>query len=239
MNQLPPYQSIYNAPSGEMQEEIQRGFITRVYGWMTLGLAMTALSAFALLAIPGLLEALFSNSFLFFGILIGELALVVVLSAAVNRMNSTVAGMLFVAYAMLNGVTIAMLMLMYTASSVAITFGITACTFGIMTLFGYTTRRDLTRFGSLLIMGLIGILIASLANMFLKNSAIYWVTTYIGVLIFIGLIAYDTQRLKRMALGLGEDGQVVQKASILGALALYLDFINLFIRLLRILGKRR
>ncbi len=146
---------------------------------------------------------------------------------------------MFAGYAVLNGVTLSVLTLVYTASSIATAFGITACTFGIMTLFGYTTQRDLTKLGSLLIMGLIGVLLASIVNIFLGNSAIYWITTYLGVLIFVGLVAYDTQKLKRLSLGVSQDGQMAQRASILGALTLYLDFVNLFLFLLRILGNRR
>lgn len=231
--------SIYNVQSGEMQAELQRSFITRVYAWMTFGLLVTAGAAFVTLTVPGLLQLLVSNTLIFFGLLIAELVLVVVLSAAVGRMSPAVAGLLFTGYAVLNGVTLSFIMLVYTATSVAVTFGVTACTFGIMTLFGFTTQRDLTKLGSLLIMALIGLIIASVVNIFLSSSAVYWITTYAGILIFVGLVAYDTQKLKRMSLTLGEDGQVAQKASIIGALALYLDFINLFLLLLRLLGRRR
>ncbi len=233
------YPSIYNNQASEMQAEIQRGFITRVYAWMTFGLVLTALAALFTLSVPGLLQAIMTSPFLFLALIGGELLLVVVLSAAVNRLSSVSAGLLFFAYAILNGVTLSVILLLYTRSSIAVTFGVTACTFGIMTLFGYTTHRDLTRLGSLLIMALIGMILATLVNLFFNNPAVYWITTYLGILIFVGLVAYDTQRLKRLSLGLGEDGQIVQKASILGALALYLDFINLFLLLLRILGRRK
>jgi FtsH-binding integral membrane protein len=211
----------------------------RVYAWMAFGLLMTAGAALFTISTPGLLMAIVTNRILFLGLLGGELLLVVVLSAAVNKVSAVMAGLLFFGYAVLNGVTLSVLILLYTQSSIAVTFGVTACTFGIMTLFGYTTQRDLTRLGSLLIMALIGLVLASLANLFFNNPAIYWIITYAGILIFTGLVAYDTQKLKRMSLGLGEEGQVVQKASILGALMLYLDFINLFLLLLRILGKRK
>jgi FtsH-binding integral membrane protein len=234
-----PYISPYNLPSEEEQSDIQRGFITRVYGWMTAGLVITTLAALATISTPGLMLAIARNQILFFGLMIAELGLVVGLSALINRMSPALAGILFGVYAALTGVTFAFLLVIYTASSVAVTFGVTAATFGIMTLWGYTTRRDLTRFGSLLVMALIGLILASVVNIFLKNSAIYWITTYVGILIFVGLIAYDTQKLKRMSLGVSADGQVAQKAAIIGALGLYLDFINLFLMLLRILGKRR
>jgi uncharacterized protein len=235
----PQVPSIFNNQASEMQAEIQRGFISRVYAWMTFGLILTAAAAFVTVSIPELLMAIVTNRILFFGLVIGELVLVMVLSGAINRFPPAVAGLLFAGYAVLNGITISILMLIYTEASIAITFGVTACTFGIMTLFGFTTQRDLTKMGSLLIMALIGIVLASVVNIFLNNPAIYWITTYVGVLIFIGLIAYDTQKLKRMSLTLGEDGQIAQKASIMGALALYLDFINLFLLLLRIMGRRK
>jgi uncharacterized protein len=235
-SQLP---SAFNLQSSEMQAEIQRGFLMRVYAWMTFGLVITAVAAFFTLAIPGVLEMLFSNRFIFMGLLVGELVLVVVLSAAINRFPPAVAGLLFSGYAVLNGVTLSLLALVYTSSSIAITFGVTACTFGIMTLFGYTTQRDLTKLGSLLIMALVGMVLASLVNLFLNNEAVYWIVTYVGILIFVGLVAYDTQKLKRMSLSLGDDGQLTQRASIMGALALYLDFINLFLLLLRLLGRRK
>jgi FtsH-binding integral membrane protein len=235
----PQIPSIYNTPSADVQEEIQRGFITRVYGWMTLGLVITAAAALLTFSNEMLFTAILTNRWLFIGLLGGELLLVVVLSAAVNRLASPVAGLLFALYAALTGVTFSVLMLVYTGDSILITFGVTACTFGIMTLFGFTTHRDLTKMGSLAIMALIGILLASVVNIFLNNPALYWIVTYVGILVFIGLIAYDTQKLKRMSLALGDDGQVAQKASIMGALTLYLDFINLFLMLLRVLGRRR
>jgi FtsH-binding integral membrane protein len=206
---------------------------------MTLGLIVTAVAAFLTFTNEMIFNAIFSNRLIFYGLLGGELVLVLVLSAAVNRLSAPVAGLLLALYAALNGVTFSVLTLVYTGDSILITFGVTACTFGIMTLFGFTTQRDLTKMGSLAIMALIGILLASVVNIFLNNPAIYWIVTYVGILVFIGLIAYDTQKLKRMSLTLGEDGQVAQKASIMGALTLYLDFINLFLMLLRVLGRRR
>ncbi len=229
----------YNNQTTTMQEEIQHSFIMRVYGWMTAGLIVTAMAALVTLSVPGLLEAIVSNMIVFLGLIILELVVVVVLSRAINSFSPTVAALIFAGYAALNGVTLSIVLLVYTETSAFLTFGITACTFGIMTLFGYTTKRDLTKLGSLLIMALVGMIIASLANLFFQNSIIYWVVTYVGILIFIGLIAYDTQKLKRMALTVSGDGGLMQKASILGALALYLDFINLFLLLLRIFGRRR
>jgi hypothetical protein len=235
----PPIPSIYNQQALQAQEEIQRQFITRVYAWMTFGLICTAAAAWFTISVPSLLLAIVSSRFLFLGLILGEFALVVALSAAVNRLSPLAAGALFVGYAVLNGVTLSILVLLYTASSIALTFGVTACTFGIMTLFGYTTHRDLTKIGSLLFMGLVGLVLASLLNLFLRNPAIYWIITYVGILVFVGLIAYDTQKLKQMSLTLDGEGQITQKASIIGALRLYLDFINLFLLLLRLLGRRK
>ena len=221
------------------QDEIQRGFITRVYAWMAFGLFVTAAASAVTLFTPGLLMLVATNTMLFFGLLMAELVVVMVLTAAINRLAPAVAGLAFVFYAALNGVTLSILMLVYTASSIAETFVITAAMFGAMTLFGLTTHRDLTKLGSLLIMGLFGLILATVFNLFFQNPLVYWITTYAGILIFIGLIAYDTQKLKTMSLAVGADGEVSQKASILGALALYLDFINLFLLLLRIFGRRK
>jgi uncharacterized protein len=234
-----PYSSSPTTQNAFEIEDIQRRFIVQVYAWMTFGLVVTAAAAYLTLTIPGVLAALFSNQFIFFGLLIAELVLVGLLSGLVNRLSPAVAAMLFVGYAVLNGVTLSIVMLVYTATSVATVFGITACTFGIMSLWGYTTHRDLTKMGNLLIMALFGMVIASIVNIFLANSALYWIVTYVGVLIFIGLIAYDTQKLKAMSVAVSADGQMASKASIVGALRLYLDFINLFLLLLRILGGRR
>jgi len=231
--------SVYNNQTIEQQEEIQRSFILRVYAWMTLGLIVTTVAALWTIYTPGLMNTIVTTPLRFFGLLMGELVLVIVLTAAVSRMTPAMAGLTFLGYAVLVGVTFSVLTLIYTSTSIALTFGITASTFGIMTLFGYTTHRDLTKLGNLLIMALIGLIIAMLANLFFKNPAIYWVTTFVGILIFIGLVAYDTQKLKKMSLAVSQDGEVAAKASILGALSLYLDFINLFLLLLRIFGRRR
>jgi len=152
--------STYNVQETMSRDEIQRGFITRVYGWMTIGLLITATAALFTISTPGLLTAIVSNQFVFLGLLLGEVVLVFALSLAANRISPQVAGILFTGYAVLNGVTFSVLFLVYTQSSIALTFGVTACTFGIMTLLGFTTHRDLTRLGSLLIMGLIGLILA-------------------------------------------------------------------------------
>ena len=239
MNQSPLQSEYNNVISADLQADIQRGFITRVYGWMTLGLLVTAAVAFFTIATETLLTVIVTNRFLFFGLMIGELLLVMAISGLIQRLSPAVAGLMFFAYAALNGLTLSVLVLVYTASSIALTFGVTACTFAIMSLWGYTTHRDLTKMGSLLIMALIGMVLASVVNIFMQNSAIYWITTYLGILIFIGLIAYDTQKLKRMSMMASQNEEFAKKASITGALSLYLDFINLFLLLLRLLGGRR
>jgi hypothetical protein len=167
--------------------------------------------------------------------LIGELALVFILSGAINKLSEAVATMLFVAYSALNGVTLSLLALVYTASSIASTFVITAGMFGAMSIYGYVTKRDLTSWGSFLFMGLIGIIIASVVNIFVASSAVSWVVSGIGVIVFTGLTAYDTWKIKALA----AEGTTGRKPAILGALTLYLDFINLFLMLLRFTGNRR
>lgn len=220
-------------------EEIQRSFITRVYAWMTMGLVITAGASLFTLYTESILMTILSNRWLFFGLIIAELGLVIFLTAAINRLTPALAGLAFFGYAGLNGVTLSILFFIYTSSSIIETFFICACAFGIMSVFGYTTKRDLTSWGSLLFMGLIGIILGMALNLFFQSPAIYWITTIVGILIFIGLIAYDTQKLKNMSVSVGGDDDFAQRASILGALALYLDFINLFLLLLRIFGRRK
>ena len=214
-------------------------FFPKVYGWMTAGLALTALAALFTLTSEGLLQLVFGNRLVFYGLIIGELGLVIALSAAINRISSLVATLMFLLYSALNGVTFAGIFLMYTSSSIASTFMVASGTFAAMGAYGYATKRDLTGWGSFLFMGLIGVVIASLVNLFLQSAMITWVTTYIGVFVFVGLTAYDTQKLKRIGEGGFADGEAQKKAAILGALTLYLDFINLFLMLLRIMGNRR
>ena len=214
-------------------------FFPKVYGWMTAGLALTALAALFTLTSEGLLQLVFGNRLVFYGLIIGELGLVIALSAAINRISSLVATLMFLLYSALNGVTFAGIFLMYTSSSIASTFMVASGTFAAMGAYGYATKRDLTGWGSFLFMGLVGVVIASLVNLFLQSAMITWVTTYIGVFVFVGLTAYDTQKLKRIGEGGFADGETQKKAAILGALTLYLDFINLFLMLLRIMGNRR
>jgi FtsH-binding integral membrane protein len=214
-------------------------FIRRVYNWMGLGLALTAFVALYTASNHYLVSLIFNNSLIFFGLIIGELALVLILSAAIGRMQSSTGMMLFFLYSALNGLTLSVIFLAYTRASIANTFFVTAGTFGVMSFYGYTTQRDLTSWGSFLFMGLIGIILASVVNLFLHSEAVYWVVTYVGVLVFVGLTAYDTQKLKEIAAAGFADEEEGRKVAVLGALTLYLDFINLFLMLLRIMGSRR
>lgn len=216
-----------------------RAFIRKVYNWMTAGLAATGLIAWYMVSNPALIGALIKTPVLFYGLMIAEVLMVVALAGWVQKMTASTAALVFMLYAGLNGITMSAIFFAYTASSVATAFFVTAGTFAAMSLYGYMTKTDLTRIGNLCFMGLIGIIIASVVNIFLKNSTVYWITTYLGVLIFVGLTAYDTQKIKRMAQAGGLEGEAEKKGAIIGALTLYLDFINLFIMLLQIFGRRR
>jgi len=213
----------------------QNALIRQVYAWMGAGLLVTALLALVTVSSPSLFKAVLGNKLLFYGLMIGELALVFTISGAINRLSPAVATLLFIAYSALNGVTLSIIFLVYTADSIAATFVVTAAMFGTMSVYGYMTRRDLTSWGSFLFMGLIGIVIASVVNIFVGSSAVSWIVSALGVIVFTGLTAYDTWKIKAMAAG-GAEGR---KPAILGALTLYLDFINLFLMLLRLGGDRR
>ncbi len=217
----------------------QSSFIAKVYGWMSLALVITGLTAIQVASSTVIMELLFSNRFIFIGLLIGELALVGYLSAAVSGMSARTATLVFLLYSILNGVTFSVIFMIYTASSIASTFFVTAGTFAIMSAYGYFTKKDLTSMGNLLFMAMIGLVIASVVNIFWNNSILYWITTYAGILIFVGLTAYDTQKIKELNIignaGTDED----RKEAIMGALTLYLDFVNLFLLLLRLFGGKR
>ena len=232
---------MYNAYAdriGEV-EEAQRAFFYKVYSWMAAALALTGLIAMQVASSTEAIRFLFGNPGLLIGLMIGEIALVVVLSMFINKMSPSVATILFFVYAAVNGLTMAAIFLVYTKSSIASAFFVTGGTFAAMSAYGYFTKRDLSNWGSYLFMGLLGIIIASLVNFFLKSSMIYWITTYAGVLIFVGLTAYDTNKLKKISSQLEQGTDAYTKFAIIGALTLYLDFINLFLLLLRIFGGRR
>lgn len=214
-------------------------FLAKVFNWMGIGLATTGVIAY-LTAASGLALQLAASP-MFMILIIAELGLVFYLSARVDKIQATTASGLFVGYSILNGLTLSMIFLAYTRTSIAGTFFITAGMFGAMSVYGLVTKRDLSGMGSFLFMGLVGIIIASIVNIFLQSSAVYWMISMIGVLVFVGLTAYDVQRIKTI----GEQGimsqgeEMIKKGAIMGALTLYLDFINLFLMLLRFFGSSR
>ena len=216
-------------------------FVRSVYNWMCIGLAVTGFISYYIAGNETVLKMIFANRAVFWILVIAELGLVFAISGMINRMSAATATGLFVLYSALNGATLSFIFIVFTASSIASTFFICAATFLACSLFGWATKRDLTSAGSFFRMGLFGIIIASVINIFLKSSALNMIISYIGVIVFVGLTAYDTQKIKDMAMSQpdGLDGAVIRKGAILGALTLYLDFINLFIMLLQIFGQRR
>ncbi|MGL4957898.1 MAG: Bax inhibitor-1/YccA family protein [Plesiomonas sp.] len=217
-----------------------QAYLSQVYGWMTCGLLLTAFVAWYAASTPAVINFIFSSKITFFGLIIAQLALVFVLSGMLQRLSGTMSTSLFMLYSALTGLTLSSIFIAYTASSIAATFVVTAGMFGAMSLYGYTTKRDLSGMGNMLFMALIGVVLASLVNMWLKSDTLMWVITYIGVVLFVGLTAYDTQKLKMLGEQISEDDhENFRKYAIVGALTLYLDFINLFLMLLRIMGNRR
>lgn len=230
--------------SKDIAKAEQAAFMSKVYAWMTVALLLTGLVSYFVAGSDTLLQMIIGNKIMFYALFLGEILLVVYLSAAIRRISVGNAIAMFLLYAALNGATLSIIFLMYTAESIASTFFITAGTFGVMSAYGYFTKTDLTRLGNLAIMALIGFIIASVVNtLFFKNEMVYWIASFIGILIFIALVAYDTQKIKNIYEGtIGEGDEAVeiqQKVAILGALSLYLDFINLFLLLLRFFGNRR
>lgn len=219
--------------------EARKVFVAKVYAWMCFGLLLTALVAMYISSSRELVTAIFKTPFVFMGLIIAELGLVVALTAAINRISAFAATAMFVLYAALSGVTLSIIFMVYTAESITSTFFITSVTFGSLAVYGYVTKTDLTSVGNICFMLLIGLIVASVVNIFLKAEMLYWITTYAGVAIFVGLTAYDAQKIKRMAPADQNDTENMQKGAIIGALALYLDFINLFLLLLRLFGRRR
>ena len=211
----------------------------KVYLWMTLALVITAITAYGVATSPAAIQFILGNRIVFFGLIIAEFALVFAVGGMINRLSITTATLLFTLYSVVNGATLSIVLLAYTQESVTKVFFITAGTFAAMSAVGYLTKRDLSRVGRILFMALIGLIIATVVNIFWKNSGFMAILNYLGVLIFVGLTAYDTQKIKNMLLTAEDGGEVGQKMALLGALTLYLDFINLFLYLLRILGKAR
>ncbi len=231
----------FRGVSAERQWDVSAAFpvlMRKVYVWMTLALVITGFTAYGVATSPGIQQLVFGNSIVMWGLIIAEFALVIGISAAINKLSLTTATLMFILYSVINGALLSSIFLIYTASSIATVFFITAGTFGAMALVGYTTKTDLTSMGKILFMALIGLVIATLVNLFVKSSGFTLILSYVGVLIFVGLTAYDSQKIKQMMLQAPDAGEGAQKLALLGALTLYLDFINLFIYLLRIFGKR-
>jgi hypothetical protein len=217
----------------------QQRYMVKVYGWMGLGLVITGFIAMLTASSPALLNYIFGSRWMFFALIVLELVSVGILVGMVNKISAQMATVIFIAYAILNGLTMACIFVVYTEASIASTFFVTAGAFGVMSIYGYYTKADLSKMGSILFMALIGLVIASVANYFMNSETLYWVTTYIGVLIFAGLTAYDTHKIKKMNIIGNEGSDEDHKEAIMGALTLYLDFINLFLFLLRIFGRRK
>ncbi len=221
------------------QESAAQRFVQKVFGWMMVALLTTAGVSAYIVSSRDLITTVITNQTLFFGMIIAELVVVMVLSAAINRLSAIMATGLFFLYSALTGVTLSVVFIAYTAQSLVTTFLVTAGTFGAMAIYGYVTKRDLTSVGNLALMGLFGIIIASIANFFIKSTMLMTAVSYIGVVVFVGLTAYDAQKIKRIGATVTEGSEEERKGAIIGALALYLDFINLFLLLLRLVGRRR
>ena len=211
----------------------------KVYVWMTLALVITGFTAFGIAENPGLVYTIVTNRLLFWGLVIGEFALVMAIYGAIGRLSATAATLLFVLYSIVNGATLSVIFLAYTMTSIASVFFITAGTFAVMPFIGYTTKTDLTSFGKMLMMGLIGIILATVVNIFIGSSMLNMIVSYVGVVVFVGLTAYDSQKIKNLLYQVDNMSEEAQKLALLGSLTLYLDFINLFLMLLRIFGGNR
>ncbi len=237
-----PYQnqSGFDRPvTASFSTDVSRKYLLNVYNWMAFGLAITALVAMFVSRSEKVIEVFILNTPVFYGLLIAQFIVVLGLSFAINKIPTVIAIGAFFFYAALTGITMSVLFLVYTEASIAITFFVCAGMFASVSVFGYLTKMDLSGIGTFLYMGLVGLIIASVVNIFLGSSMIYWITTYAGVLIFTGLTAYDTQKIKRMSAEMDFNTDIGKKSAVISALMLYLDFINMFIYLLRILGSRK
>ncbi|MCD8306368.1 MAG: Bax inhibitor-1/YccA family protein [Prevotella sp.] len=211
----------------------------KVYTWMALALAITGITAYGVAHSPNLVYSIFSSRWIFFGLIIAEFALVIWLTSRLHRMSITSATLLFIGYSILNGVVLSSIFLLFTTALLAKTFFICAGTFAVMSVYGAVTKRDLSSVGKLLFMALIGIILASVVNLFLKSSGLELIISYVGVLVFVGLTAWDTQKIRAMLANADIADETTHKIALLGALSLYLDFVNLFLFLLRIFGNNR
>ena len=223
----------------EITNETFSVLLKNVYAWMALALGVTGVAAMYVSNNQTILSFMFEHFGLVMGLLIAELLLAVVFTALFNRLSFNVASILFGLYALLTGVSISPIFLLYTQESIALTFFVTAGTFGAMSLFGYFTKKDLSPWGRYLMMGLFGIIIASVVNLFMRSSRLEWITTYVGVVVFVLLTAYDTQKIKNLLVERDELNEGSLKLALLGSFMLYLDFINLFLKLLKAFGKRK
>lgn len=214
-------------------------FIVKVYGWMSLALAITGVVAWWTANTPEMLDVILGNRIVFYILLVAELILVASLAAWVMKMSSQTAMIIFILYSVLNGLTFSVIFLAYTKESIATTFFICGGMFAIMSAYGYLTKSDLSKWGNILFMALIGLILASVINIFFNSETLHWITTFAGILIFTGLTAYDTQKIKNLNIIGNEGTEEDKKEAITGALTLYLDFINLFLMLLRIFGKKK
>lgn len=211
----------------------------KVYTWMSLALVITGITSYGVATSPAILQMIFGNQIMFYGLIIAEVGLVFAISGMLNRLSLLTATLLFILYSVINGATLSAIFLAYTMESIGSVFFITAGTFGAMSLYGLATNKDLTSMGKLLMMALIGLVLATVVNIFLASSAMQLIISYVGVLVFVGLTAYDTQKIKMMLAQHDAASEGAQKLALIGALSLYLDFVNLFIYLLRIFGNRR
>lgn len=234
------YSNDYSSYESEVEARQElNAYISKVFSWMFIGLVVTAIVALAVSSSYTILFFLAENIFLFYGLMIGEVILVAVLSRRIMKLSFGAAFSMFLLYAAVNGITFALILALYAGETIWSTFLITGVTFGAMALYGRFTKTDLTQFRSVLFMGLIGVVILSIVNIFLNSSPLGWIISIVGLFVFLGLTAYDTQKLKGYYYA--TDGQMAlrQNLGVMGALSLYLDFINLFLMLLRLFGRRR
>ena len=228
-------------PASQISSQASTIFLAKVFNWMAIGLGITAIVAFLVANSASAQNLIFGNKILFYGLIFGELGMVIYLSARIQQISAARATTLFILYSALNGATLSVILLLYTATSVASAFVVAAGMFGAMAIYGTVTKKDLTSMGSFMFMGLMGMIIASVVNIFMGSALISWVVSAIGVVVFTGLTAYDVQKISRYGGGgIMDSGEAaIKKGAIMGALTLYLDFINLFLSLLRLMGDRR
>lgn len=235
MNQ---FQNYTGAVEASFSTEATRKFLLNVYNWMAMGLAITGVIAYGI-SRSSFVEVMYSNPFVLFAIIILQLGVVMGMTFAINKIPSGVAIGAFFLYSALTGLTMSAIFLVYTGTSIASTFFVCAGMFAAVSAFGYVTKSDLSKFGTYFFMALIGLILASVVNIFLKSTTLNWIISYAGVLIFVGLTAYDTQRIKKMSQSTDIDSEEGKKSAVFGSLMLYLDFINMFMFLLRIFGDRK